>query len=98
MPSSSWAKSPKYTASPGACFPETAPRRRSELPCDGSDDSFPGQEHVAGNSKIPILIYYDKHSKMTAAGAEADTAAMADLAEDNCWLKAELCVIARRPY
>ena len=41
-------------------------------------------------------MYYDKHGKMTAAGAEADTAAMADLAEDNGWLKAELCVAAHR--
>ena len=41
-------------------------------------------------------MYYDKHGKMTAAGAEADTAAMADLAEDDGWLKAELCVVAHR--
>ena len=37
-------------------------------------------------------MYYDKYSKMTAAGTEAD------LAEDDCWLKAELCVVARWPY
>ena len=52
--------------------------------------SFPGQEHVAGNSKIPSVVYYDKHGKMMAAGAEADTAAIISQAEDHGWIKAEL--------
>lgn len=52
--------------------------------------SFPGQEHVAGNSKIPSVIYYDKHGKMMAAGAEADTAAVISQAEDFGWIKTEL--------
>ena len=54
------------------------------------DPSFPGQEHVAGNSKIPSVVYYDKHGKMMAAGAEADTAAVISQAEDYGWIKAEL--------
>lgn len=51
---------------------------------------FPGQEHVAGNSKIPSVMYYDKRGKMMAAGAEADTAAVLSQAEDEGWTKAEL--------
>ena len=51
---------------------------------------FPGQEHVAGNSKIPSVMYYDKRGKMMAAGAEADTTAVLSQAEDEGWIKAEL--------
>ena len=51
---------------------------------------FPGQEHVAGNSKIPSVIYYDKEGKMMAAGAEADTTAVVSEAEDEGWIKTEL--------
>jgi hypothetical protein len=51
---------------------------------------FPGQEHVAGNSKIPTIMYYDKKGRMKAAGAEADNASITDKAEDEHWTKAEL--------
>lgn len=57
-----------------------------------SGGRFPGQEHVAGNSKIPSVMYYDKRGKMMAAGAEADTAAVLSQAEDEGWIKAELYV------
>jgi len=57
---------------------------------------FPGQEHVAGNTKIPSVIYYDRHGKMMAAGAEADTVAIQAQAEDDAWIKAELC--AHSPF
>ncbi|KAA1467660.1 hypothetical protein DENSPDRAFT_770034 [Dentipellis sp. KUC8613] len=58
---------------------------------------FPGQEHVAGNSKIPSIMYYDQDGNMKAAGAEADSAAMVDLAEDEGWTKAELFKLRLRP-
>ena len=51
---------------------------------------FPGQEHVAGNSKIPSIIYYDKHGSIMAAGAEADTSPIIAQAEEEGWIKAEL--------
>lgn len=51
---------------------------------------FPGQEHVAGNSKIPSIMYYDRHGRMKAAGAEADGASVLAQAEDEGWIKVEL--------
>lgn len=53
---------------------------------------FPGQEHVAGNSKIPTIIYYDRHGKVRAAGAEAEREALVAEAEDKAYVKSELCV------
>ncbi|KAI0316059.1 hypothetical protein OF83DRAFT_1060977 [Amylostereum chailletii] len=58
---------------------------------------FPGQEHVAGNSKIPTIMYYDSHGTVMAAGAEADGAAIIDLAEDEGWLRTELFKLRLRP-
>ncbi|KAH7928097.1 hypothetical protein BV22DRAFT_1005636 [Leucogyrophana mollusca] len=58
---------------------------------------FPGQEHVAGNSKIPSIMYYDKYGKLMAAGAEADTASVVSQAEDEEWIKAELFKLRLRP-
>ncbi|KAI0926081.1 hypothetical protein AcV5_008643 [Taiwanofungus camphoratus] len=58
---------------------------------------FPGQEHVAGNSKIPSIMYYDKFGKMKAAGAEAESASTAAQAEDEGWFKAELFKLRLRP-
>ncbi len=51
---------------------------------------FPGQEHVAGNSKIPSIIYYDKYGTVKAAGAEVDNTSVVAQAEDEGWIKAEL--------
>ncbi|KAI0342873.1 hypothetical protein BDW22DRAFT_1407386 [Trametopsis cervina] len=58
---------------------------------------FPGQEHVAGNSKIPSIMYYDSHGNMKAAGAEADGAAVLAQAEDEGWIKTELFKLRLRP-
>jgi hypothetical protein len=60
-----------------------------------SPSSFPGQEHVAGSYKIPTIMYYDKTGSMKVAGAEADSSAIIDLAEDEDWTKAELSVFYR---
>ncbi|KAF8626102.1 hypothetical protein AX17_006598 [Amanita inopinata Kibby_2008] len=68
-----------------------------EIPKIHGVTRFRGQEHVAGNSKIPSVIYYDKHGKMMAAGAEADTAAIVSQAEDEGWIKAELFKLRLRP-
>lgn len=56
-------------------------------------DSFPGQEHVAGNSKIPSIIYYNKYGAVQAAGAEVDNTSIIAQAEDEGWIKAELCAL-----
>ncbi|KAK2460281.1 hypothetical protein APHAL10511_007670 [Amanita phalloides] len=61
-----------------------------EIPLIHSITRFPGQEHVAGNTKIPSVIYYDKEGSLVAAGAEADTAAIVPKAEDEGWIKVEL--------
>lgn len=58
---------------------------------------FPGQEHVAGNSKIPSVMYYDKHGRVMAAGAEADNASIISQAEDEEWIKTELFKLRLRP-
>ncbi|KIY51050.1 hypothetical protein FISHEDRAFT_37884 [Fistulina hepatica ATCC 64428] len=58
---------------------------------------FPGQEHVAGNTKIPSVIYYDRHGKLVAAGAETDGAGIAAQAEDDGWIKVELFKLRLRP-
>jgi hypothetical protein len=90
MPSSNQMKFQKFTALPGAS-------RRSFLLAYLSNSllsSFPGQEHVAGSYKIPTVMYYDKDGIMKVAGAEADSSAIIDLAEDEEWTKAELCVFS----
>lgn len=54
---------------------------------------FPGQENVAGNSKIPSILFYNKKGELQAAGAEADDAGLRNQAEDEEWVKVELCVL-----
>ncbi|KAF9563201.1 hypothetical protein CPC08DRAFT_633052 [Agrocybe pediades] len=68
-----------------------------EIPKIHGVTRFPGQEHVAGNSKIPSLIYYDKHGNLMVAGAEAETSAVVDQAEDEGWIKTELFKLRLRP-
>ncbi|KAJ4477259.1 hypothetical protein J3R30DRAFT_3290784 [Lentinula aciculospora] len=68
-----------------------------EIPKIHGVTRFPGQEHVAGNSKIPTIMYYDREGKMMAAGAEADTPSMLSLAEDEGWIKVELFKLRLRP-
>lgn len=58
---------------------------------------FPGQEHVAGNSKIPSVMYYNKHGRVMAAGAEADNTSIISQAEDEEWIKTELFKLRLRP-
>ncbi|KDQ32348.1 hypothetical protein PLEOSDRAFT_1074539 [Pleurotus ostreatus PC15] len=58
---------------------------------------FPGQEHVAGNSKIPSVMYYNRSGKMVVAGAEAEDASIASQAEDEGWTKVELFKLRLRP-
>ncbi|KAF9466599.1 hypothetical protein BDZ94DRAFT_182968 [Collybia nuda] len=68
-----------------------------EIPKIHGVTRFPGQEHVAGNSKIPSVVYYDKHGKMMVAGAEADTTTAQSQAEDEGWIKTELFKLRLRP-
>ncbi|KAH0833016.1 hypothetical protein J3R83DRAFT_12001 [Lanmaoa asiatica] len=58
---------------------------------------FPGQEHVAGNSKIPSILYYDIQGNVMCAGAEADNASITSQAgrrlvgsKQNCIFKLRL--------
>jgi hypothetical protein len=50
---------------------------------------FPGQEHNAGSSKIPTVLYYDKCSKVRAVGAETELDHIVEQAEDEEWLKVQ---------
>ncbi|KIJ98141.1 hypothetical protein K443DRAFT_220891 [Laccaria amethystina LaAM-08-1] len=68
-----------------------------EIPKIHGVTRFPGQEHVAGNSKIPSVIYYDKSGKLMAAGAEAESNSILAQAEDEQWIKAELFKLRLRP-
>ncbi|THV07338.1 hypothetical protein K435DRAFT_815567 [Dendrothele bispora CBS 962.96] len=68
-----------------------------EIPKIHGVTRFPGQEHIAGNSKIPTILYYDHEGKMMAAGAEADTSSVLSLAEDEGWTKVELFKLRLRP-
>lgn len=54
--------------------------------------SYPGQEHVTGNTKIPSILYYDRSGVVKAAGAEAEGSQIEALAEDEEWTKVELYV------
>ncbi|KAG8213323.1 hypothetical protein J3R82DRAFT_11804 [Butyriboletus roseoflavus] len=58
---------------------------------------FPGQEHVAGNSKIPSVLYYDSGGHVMCAGAETENASITSQAEDDGWIKAELFKLRLRP-
>ncbi|KAG6902842.1 hypothetical protein C0995_010727 [Termitomyces sp. Mi166 len=68
-----------------------------EIPKIHGVTRFPGQEHVAGNSKIPTVIYYDKHGRIMAAGAEADSSSVLAQAEDEGWIKTDLFKLRLRP-
>jgi hypothetical protein len=87
MPSSNLERSLKFMALLGLlASPPFLFDGHTNVPCV----RFPGQEHVAGNSKIPSVVYYDQYGSIKAAGAEADTAAMASLAEEQSWIRTEL--------
>ena len=51
--------------------------------------SYPAQEHVGGDSKIPTVIYYDQDGNVCAVGAEAVREGVEIDAEDSQWTKAE---------
>ncbi|KAF9267818.1 hypothetical protein L218DRAFT_970647 [Marasmius fiardii PR-910] len=68
-----------------------------EIPKIHGVTRFPGQEHQAGNNKIPTLLYYDKNGQVMAAGAEADTSTTLSMAEDEGWLKVDLFKLRLRP-
>ena len=53
---------------------------------------YPGPDHVAGKSKIPSLLYYDRNGTVMAAGAEAEATQILAQAEDEEWTKVELYV------
>jgi len=48
---------------------------------------------VNGASKIPTVLYYDRHGKVTAVGAEAMQEGIFEQAEENDWTKAEWYVV-----
>ena len=60
---------------------------------------FPGQEHQAGNPKIPTVIWYDRHGDAVKAGAEAEFEEQSNVntAEEQGWTKVELYVPQRVP-
>jgi hypothetical protein len=60
-------------------------------------NSFPGQEGVGGDSKIPTIIYYDSQGEFRAAGAEATLPSVLSEAEEEEWIKAEWSVILYAP-
>jgi hypothetical protein len=51
--------------------------------------SYPAQERVGGDAKIPSVLYYDQKGLMRAAGAEAMQESNLELALDEDWVKAE---------
>jgi len=53
---------------------------------------FPGQEHQAGNPKIPTIVWYDRHGDAVKAGAEAEEQSIINTAEEQGWTKVELYV------
>ncbi|PPQ88033.1 hypothetical protein CVT25_000856, partial [Psilocybe cyanescens] len=60
---------------------------------DALKRSFPAEDHVGGNSKIPTIIHYDKHGEVRAVGAEAKREGIEADAEDKEWTKAEWQVL-----
>ena len=88
MPSLSPEKFPRSTESLG----EFAALEIHLVGAHSGNPRFPGQEHVAGNSKIPSIMYYDQNGELKAAGAEAENASTVAIAEDEGWVKAELYV------
>jgi hypothetical protein len=50
---------------------------------------YPGQEYIAGSSKIPTIIYYDKSGNVKAVGAEALLEQTVEEAEDEEWMKVQ---------
>ncbi|KAJ7227269.1 hypothetical protein GGX14DRAFT_347749 [Mycena pura] len=66
-----------------------------EIPKIHGVTRFPGQEHVAGNCKIPSILWYDTRGRMMAAGAEAES--LIAQAEEEGWIKVDLFKLRLRP-
>lgn len=58
---------------------------------------FPAHEQISGASKIPTIIYYDKHGNVCAVGAEAMREGIFEQAEDEGWIKTEWFKLHIRP-
>ncbi|KAJ7628236.1 hypothetical protein DFH06DRAFT_1226573 [Mycena polygramma] len=58
---------------------------------------FPAQDHVAGDSKVPSVIYYDRFGMPRAFGAEALQESVVEQAEEEGWEKAEWFKLHLRP-
>ncbi|OCH89886.1 hypothetical protein OBBRIDRAFT_755931 [Obba rivulosa] len=58
---------------------------------------FPGQEDMAGSSKIPSILYYDKFGSLKAIGAEALSSSIVDKALEEDWFKVEWFKLRLRP-
>jgi len=50
---------------------------------------FPAQEVIAGASKVPTVVYYDKEGSVKAIGAEAIKDGIFERAIEGDWYKAE---------
>ncbi|KAF9647981.1 hypothetical protein BDM02DRAFT_3155934 [Thelephora ganbajun] len=68
-----------------------------EIPKIHEVTRFPGQEHQAGNPKIPTVILYDRHGDAVKVGAEAEEPSIINTAEEQGWTKVELFKLRLRP-
>jgi hypothetical protein len=55
--------------------------------------SYPAQESVGGDAKIPSVLYYDRNGLVRAVGCEALLQSNIELAEDQQWVRADWCCI-----
>ncbi|KAJ7157441.1 hypothetical protein C8R46DRAFT_1226024 [Mycena filopes] len=58
---------------------------------------YPAQNHVAGDSKLPSIIYYNRLGRAMAYGAEALQESVLEQAETEGWEKAEWFKLHLRP-
>ncbi|PCH36686.1 hypothetical protein WOLCODRAFT_109029 [Wolfiporia cocos MD-104 SS10] len=58
---------------------------------------YPGQEHAAGDCKIPSILYYNPDGTVHSVGAEADQPGMALVAEDEDLIFVEWFKLHLRP-
>jgi hypothetical protein len=50
--------------------------------------SYPAQENVGGDAKVPTVSYYDRGGSVRAVGAEAGQEGNIELAREQDWVKA----------
>ncbi|KAI9569174.1 hypothetical protein HD554DRAFT_2254112 [Boletus coccyginus] len=58
---------------------------------------FPEQPLVAGDARVPSLLYYDESGNVRAAGAEVNTESVIETALNKRWTKAEWWKLHLRP-